>query len=533
MSEHQLQKPGRNNKLTLAIIAGAVIALAVGAFFVFAGKHETTDYSLIPVSNDGERWGYINLKGEYVINPQFGNADYFNDGLAKITSVDGKTGYINKKGEYVIPATYKSGTVFNNGLAFVVAEGGFPTCIDKNGNTKFVLNAAKYVSAFSEGMAMFVTETGECGFVDGSGNIAINAQFDRALPFSGNYARVWQNGDGGFIDKKGSIIINPQFSEVGNFSEGKAAFNNGNSWGYIDQKGTYVVNPMFDDAGCFCEGLAAIRQGRSYGYIDKDGKLAINPQFDNASPFSGGLAVVRGSGKYGYINKDGKYEINPQFEDARDFHDGIAMVRSGDKWGFINKKGQYVANPQFKYVKLEVSPDVRPDLIENDYYDTSEFIRLFFEKEAGNTFDGIGASTTLEQLSEHPVYGAGLNASTSNNADYRQRIPVTNDIFISGVTLIFENTPIYEYVNEGYHRTQKWNFDATPDAIVYKFDLNGKAREKRHVVVNALKSEIERRYGQAMKSDGDHYYLSHDNGKLGFTISGNEFRVVFRDVNSH
>jgi len=499
-------------------------------FFVMSGLliscSKQGDYSLIPVSNDGERWGYINAKGEYVINPQFEDADFFTeDGLAKIKS-NGKIGYINKKGEYIIAATYKNGTAFSAGLAFVVAEGGHITCINKANETKFVLNSAKYVSAFKEDLAIFITEDGKFGFVDKTGKVVISAQFDAALPFSEGFARIWQEDLVGFIDKTGKIVISPQFKMVGNFNEDKAPFYDGKQCGYINTKGAYVINPQFDEAHTFSNGLAAIKQGKSWGYINKASKIVINPQFDNASLFSDGLAAVQVSGKFGYINKEGKYEINPQFEYAGDFHNGAALVRSAEKWGLINKKGQYVVNPQFKYVKTIIESEVIDliDFIESDYYDVSEFINLFFERENKNTFDGINASTTLNKLSEHPIYGETMNARESNYADYRQTIPITKDISICNVVFRFDNTPIFEYTetynNWGYmSRTKEWNFDATPSAIVYKFCLSGKAYEKSGVVANALKSEIERRYGHAMKSGDDNsYYLLQDNGKLSFAI---------------
>ena len=494
---------------------------------------DTSDYSLIPASNDGERWGYINTKGSYAINPQFENVEFFSDGLAKIKSGGGKTGYINKKGEIIIPATYKGGTAFSDGVAFVVAEGGLPTCIDKNGVTKFVLNTAKYVSAFSEGMAIFITEDGEYGFVDKTGKIVINAQFEGAYLFSSGFARIWQKGDVGFIDNTGKITISPQFKAVGNFSEGKASFSDGKQWGYINTKGTYVVNPQFDDAGKFSKGLAAIKQGRSYGYINKDGKIIINPQFDNASAFSNGLAAVQNGNRYGYINKDGKYEINTQFDYAGDFKKGVAPVRSTDKWGMINKKGQYVVNPQFRFLKLETSTDVRPDFVESDYYDTSEFIRKFFEKEAGNSFDGVNASTTLETLSEHPSYGAGLNASNEHYSDYNRRIQITNDISINLVRFHF-SVPVYKWVDTyndwGYrtNRRQEFDFETKPDAVMYQFSFSGKAYEKRSVVINALKTEIERRHGQAMRTMNvgrEIYCLFQDGGRLNFAIDMNNMML--------
>ena len=63
------------------------------------------DTSLIPVY-DGKKWGYIDKKGQYVINPQFSDADWFSDGLARVENKDGKYGFIDKKGTYKIPAKY-------------------------------------------------------------------------------------------------------------------------------------------------------------------------------------------------------------------------------------------------------------------------------------------------------------------------------------------------------------------------------------------------------------------------------------------
>ena len=507
-------------------------ALVIAAVCTCCGG-DTSDYSLIPVSNDGERWGYVNSKGGYIVNPQFEDADFFNDDLARIRSGGGKTGYINKKGEIVIPPTYKSGTAFSDGLAFVVAEGGLPTCIDKNGVTKFVLNTAKYVSAFNEGMAIFVTEEGNCGFVDKTGRIAINAQFEQAMPFSGGFARIWQKGDIGYIDKSGLHKINPQFKAAGNFSEDKAAFSDGRQWGYVNTKGVYVINPQYDDAGRFSSGLAAVKQGKAYGYINKDGKLVINPQFDNVSAFSDGLAAVQSGNKWGYINKDGKYEINPQFDYAADFKKGVAPVRNAERWGIINKKGQYAVNPQFRQIKLETPIDAGHDFVESDYYDTSEFIRLFFERESGNTFDGVNASTTLEKLSDHPNYGAGLNARNEHYSDYSGRIYLTNEISISLVMFHF-STPIYSWTGsynswgQMINRRQEFDFEAKPDAVIYQFNLSGKAFEKRSVVFGALKTEIERRHGQAMTnliSGRELYCLFQDGGRLSFAIDMNNLTL--------
>jgi hypothetical protein len=46
------------------------------------------------------RWGYIDRKGEWVINPRFDRASGFSQGLASV-GMGKRWGYIDKTGRYV------------------------------------------------------------------------------------------------------------------------------------------------------------------------------------------------------------------------------------------------------------------------------------------------------------------------------------------------------------------------------------------------------------------------------------------------
>ena len=60
----------------------------------------------------------------------------------------------------------------------------------------------------------------------------------------------------GFIDKSGKVVIEPQFDDVGAFIEGLAWVKKDGKWGFIDKSGKVVIEPQFDGAGDFSEGLA-------------------------------------------------------------------------------------------------------------------------------------------------------------------------------------------------------------------------------------------------------------------------------------
>lgn len=544
----ELQVLKNKKRSTMQIVGGiitAVLVLAiVGITVLFFGDKwgEATEGTLIPVKS-ADDWGFVNQNGIYVINPQFKNADFFYNGLAKVISSDGKTGYIDEDGKFIIPTEFKDGTKFNNGLAFVTSEGGFPICIDTKGVTKFELKEVDFVYAFSEGLALFNDKNGKYGFVDETGKIVINSQFEYASSFFSNFSLIKQNGKYGFIDKTGKITVNPQFEFALPFNEGKAAFSNGEKWGYINTKGSYVINPQFDDAFSFSEGFALVKKDNAYGFIDGKGEFVINPQFEQALPFSNGLAVIQQNKSFGYIDKKGIIKINPQFEYAFSFSNDIAPVVSINKWGFIDKKGIFLINPQFNKVSIKINNSLNSkllsenDFVKNDYYDASEFVELFFKKGIGNTFDGIDNSTTLLNLSDHTIYGDCLNDQNQFIAVCMKNFKVTQDIDIENVTFHFD-MPIFQEIanfNSRGLRTEmqkKYDFSVKPTIIEYSFSLSGEANSKGIVISNSMKNEIENRYKMQMEG-GDFerqavmYWLLQDEGKLNFAIFADEWSLKF------
>lgn len=315
------------------------------------------DYSLIPVAQSG-RYGYVNSKGEYVINPQFDEATMFREGIARVKK-DGKYGYIRKDGNYLCLPTYVDATIFREGIAWVVEEKGAPTAIDTEGKRLFTLQEAYSVSCYSEGLARFGQRNCEngkilSGYLDKRGNVVIPPVYTSAGAFGQGLAAVSKDwSPHGYINPKGEVKINYQFVSAGRFDkQGRAIVGQEDKemrYGVIDKQGKFVIRPQFALLhGGGDRYRIKLERGSDYGYCDAKGKLVINPQFEDASPFGDSdLAPVQVGEMYGYIDKKGAIKISPQFEGAASFFSDCAPVFSGDKIGLINRKGEYVANPQF------------------------------------------------------------------------------------------------------------------------------------------------------------------------------------------
>ena len=79
----------------------------------------------------GDKWGFIDKTGKYVVEPQFDKIKDFSEGLASV-EVGGKWGFINKTGKYIVGSRFDNAGEFSEGLANVKIKGkwGF---IDKTG----------------------------------------------------------------------------------------------------------------------------------------------------------------------------------------------------------------------------------------------------------------------------------------------------------------------------------------------------------------------------------------------------------------
>jgi WG containing repeat len=223
-----------------------------------------------------------------------------------------------------------------------------------------------------ESICLFlIFENGKAGYIDRTGKIIIEPQFDAAFDFHEGLARICKKGPTsgqhrwGFIDEKGMKVIELQAKAVDDFYEGMALYQEADRFGYIDTKGQPVIKPIFHSAAKisitkgfetppeemrFSEGLAAAQRSifpNTVGYINTRGEYVVKPQFRNCYRFSEGLAAVNTheiNKKWGSINKDGEYVIEPQFKNAPVFSEGLAYIGNG----YVDKAGKKVI--EFEYM---------------------------------------------------------------------------------------------------------------------------------------------------------------------------------------
>ncbi len=270
---------------------------------------------------------FIDKQGNKAIELPEGivQAEPFHDGLAKVSKqllikrkgVDEMTlltGFMNSRGEILINAEYDDASDFEKGLATVVKKGKMGL-IDKQGKIVVAISY-DYIGSFSEGLAIF-RQKGKYGYIDMAGKKVIKARFDNVGDFGNGLAPVMMNRLWGYVDTKGALVIKPQYLWAENFCEGMAGVVMNKKWGFINKAGELKIRTIYEDYAPFCEGLAAVKFKGIWGYTDSNGTFAVMPTYDIAGSFRDGVTMVETNKEAMYITPSGHRIISYSIEQQK------------------------------------------------------------------------------------------------------------------------------------------------------------------------------------------------------------------------
>jgi len=135
--------------------------------------------------------GYIDKTGKLVLRSQYKFAGNFHNGLAWVSDGN-KWGYIDTKGNTVIPLQYELALDFartNKGLLAPVRRANKFGYINDKNETVIGFNYS-LASPFSENLAAVTVNQDQSGFIDSNGKMVIAPTFKRTFGFNNNRAKV-------------------------------------------------------------------------------------------------------------------------------------------------------------------------------------------------------------------------------------------------------------------------------------------------------------------------------------------------------
>ena len=165
-----------------------------------------------------DRVGVIEKNGNYVLSPEYsGMSKKFSEGLCYAAAArnpnDTNSGFIDFKGDIIIPKLFNAYTSFYKGNA-LVAVGHVPrplfwSLIDNTGKVLIERVDITMAEDFYEGIAVVDKDVGKKtkeGYMDYTGKMLVEPQFDQAQPFTQGVGIGYNNDEQvAFVDREGKI----------------------------------------------------------------------------------------------------------------------------------------------------------------------------------------------------------------------------------------------------------------------------------------------------------------------------------------
>ena len=311
---------------------------------------------------DGIKWGYINNKGDFVIQPHFGNAQDFQDnGLASVEE-NGLYGLINELGHYIVNPKYQYINDFSESRSVVLNQNGFKVIAEK-GN-EITSKAYDYISTFQGNRALFggIGPQGSYlyGYLDREGREVIPLKYEYGSNFKDNRAVVKiRENQHALIDPNGNILTTYNYNYVGNIGDGLLAFKKDpdGKFGFIDINGNIIIEPQYTGVQIFNNGITSINISddiyNKYGVIDKRGNFIIEPKYNDII-FLGEDRIAVGKAidennpfigsKYAIANNEGKMLTDFIYYGVSNYENNIASAYDIKNTFFIDKSGAIIKN---------------------------------------------------------------------------------------------------------------------------------------------------------------------------------------------
>lgn len=237
-------------------------------------------HAILNTDNEGKKYCTWTDRAGNEIPVKLAAAEEFADDLAPASDLTtGKYGYMNTKGQWVIQPHYWQAKPFNGGIA-LIANSQTNTrwmYINTKGDTLFNKSGYSTAESFKDGIALI-----DWKFVDKTGNPFL-PQYNFCYEFRGGLAQVrtiskGQTSEWFLIDKTGNVLSKTPYSG-GDFvysASGLVLKQYGGKYGVIARTGDSIVDPKYDRLSFRNGMICTSYQDKNYndvitGYITEKG----------------------------------------------------------------------------------------------------------------------------------------------------------------------------------------------------------------------------------------------------------------------
>ncbi len=238
-----------------------------------------------------------------------------------------KYGYIDHKGDFVIEPTFNYGNDFSEGFA-VVSDGSNYEVIDKNGQSIFKNEGI--IEPFKNGLAVFTDQsTYKYGYIDTSGNVVIKPTYLMATAFNADGNAVVSSSADALtvINKKGDLVneiaLSADYTGLYDVKDGFAIFikssQDGSKLGVVSFDGQTIIPAVYNGISNLGNGNFAVKDptGEFYDLLDtpsaifdKTGTKLTDYIYYDVKPYQGDFASASDATHTFFIGLDGAIAPN-------------------------------------------------------------------------------------------------------------------------------------------------------------------------------------------------------------------------------
>lgn len=303
---------------------------------------------LVTINN---KYGLINLHGEYLIQPRYDRIYTMNDSLVR-TSLNNKWGIINQYKNYSIEPRWNRFEFYNKGYI----KGYLDSAVQLVAYPSGAIISEAY-DDYQEGSKdyIIVKRKSKLGLMNSKGEEMIRPQYDEIVYFKENYFIVEKNEKKGLVNGSGDTIISLEYDEISEFinkdklqlfkvkKRGKLGLVN-----YDDK----VILPMeFDFIACREDGYFIVREKKFIGLYTSAGKRVLPSLFHAIGKFEKNVLMAKVDNCYALGNRDSL--ISGPIHDRIMIASKVAKLYRDDTLEVINLTDNGTVFDQYQYVGME------------------------------------------------------------------------------------------------------------------------------------------------------------------------------------
>jgi len=261
-----------------------------------------------------------------------------------LTVRDGdRYGFVNKRGESVIPARFEDARPLHRrtGVAAVKFQGKWGL-IAPDGEFRVAPRCDEILADVYEPSFWRFRVKDRWGVVDVHGTERVPPRYDAIVRIGKKVVTAKAAGGYAIVSLASGKAAPRQYENVGSIREDVVLAKWNGKWGVVSANRGVLITPRFDSVEGFDgeDGVCEVSEEHRVGLIDGSGRVLLEPTFKRISSARGGFSPVESEENlWGIVERStGKVRVEPQYVRIKGhdcFESGLAIVRGDGGWGLL------------------------------------------------------------------------------------------------------------------------------------------------------------------------------------------------------